>query len=539
MSYQVLARKWRPRTFEEVAGQQHVTRALKNALSLGRLHHAYLFTGTRGIGKTTLARILAKCFNCKNGVVAVPCNNCTACQQIDAGRYIDLIEVDAASRTGVENMRELLDNVQYTPSTGAFKIYLIDEVHMLSLSSFNALLKTLEEPPEHIKFFFATTDPQKIPVTILSRCLQFNLLRLPHTMIYEHLTKLLKEENINFEEVALKEIAIAADGSVRDALSLLDQAIAYGHGELKNDEVETMLGVSSRLQVVELLTHIANQNIPEAISVSEKLYEAGVDFNDVLKHLIALLHQVALYQALPEAELPPLFKKQNIATLATKLTPEDTQIYYQFALTGKRDMAVVTDYKTAFEMIVLKMACFVPLNLEQNTAASDTKAQPLTATSNPPSAKDTSQTSMHTPSAKSENKAQHHKSLSDCQNAEDWIQFIEAMDITNPTRGICLNALLIVNSETEAILDMTPETEALCTSERKAEIQSALKKLVGHDVALTFQYNDPDKTPVTQKMHEQLKQQQQAELSIENDDCVKALKEQLGAELVPNSTKPI
>ena len=537
MSYQVLARKWRPRTFEEVAGQKHVTRALHNALSLGRLHHAYLFTGTRGIGKTTLARILAKCFNCESGVVAVPCNSCTACQQIDAGRYIDLIEVDAASRTGVENMRELLDNVQYTPSAGAFKIYLIDEVHMLSLSSFNALLKTLEEPPEHIKFFFATTHPQKIPVTILSRCLQFNLLRLPHTLIYEHLAKLLKKENINFEESALNEIAIAADGSVRDALSLLDQAIAYGHGELKNDEVETMLGISSRTKVVDLLAHIANQNTSEAIATCEKLYEAGVDFNEVLEDLISLLHQVSLYQALPTAELLPLFDKQDVAKLADRLTPEDAQIYYQFALNGKRDMAVISDYKTAFEMVVLKMACFIPINLEQNLPASSTTIQtPLKET---PSPQTQLQTTAHTKNLAATDKAQYQRSLSTCQNAEDWMQLIEAMGLSGATRGICCNALLTVRSETEAILDMTPETKTLCTNERQTEIQSALEQLVGHAVSLSFQYNNPEQTPVNQKTHEQLERQHQAELAIENDNYVKALKEQFGAELVPNTTKPI
>lgn len=378
MSYQVLARKWRPRNFEQVIGQRHVIRALENALKMGRLHHAYLFTGTRGVGKTTIARILAKCFNCEQGVGAAPCGECAACQQVDAGNFIDLIEVDAASRTGVDDMRELLDNVQYASSAGRCKIYLIDEVHMLSVNSFNALLKTLEEPPEHVKFFFATTHPRKIPVTILSRCLQFNLTRLPHGLIHEHLAALLEAENIPHEEGALGEIAVAAEGSVRDALSLLDQAIAYGDGELKSSEVETMLGLAARQQIADIGRCIAARDTEKLFELTELAYRKAVDFEALLKDIIALLHQVALRQALPGAAISPQLKEQDVDELAAAIEPEDLQLNYQIALNGKRDMAFAPDDKAAFEMTMLRMMHFTPLQTPTQTdaAAQGGDAQP-------------------------------------------------------------------------------------------------------------------------------------------------------------------
>ena len=561
MSYQVLARKWRPRTFDEVVGQQHIVQALQNALSLGRLHHAYLFSGTRGVGKTTLARILAKCFNCEKGVSANPCNQCAACEQTDAGRYVDLIEVDAASRTGVENMRELLDNVPYAPNVGTYKIYLIDEVHMLSISSFNALLKTLEEPPEHIKFFFATTHPQKIPVTILSRCLQFNLLRLPYTSIRDYISKMLKEEDIDFEENALNEIAVAADGSVRDALSLLDQAISYGNGTLKDEEVKTMLGTASRSQIVELLKHIADQDISRVIDMSDEIYQTGVDFNDVIRELIALLHQVALRQALPKAELSPQFEEAEVVALASKLEPEDTQLYYQFALAAKRDMAVTSDYKAAFEMTLLKMVCFVPLNM---TSASQPAQKQTQATANtPPSQIDTHTTKADTlrpanpagATAKVSHKEQgsqasdkplsthsaprQQNNLMDCKSVDDWRQYIEASGLKGAAQGICLNSSLTIQSDNQAIVEVPPDIEVLCTEERKKEIVNTLKQFDGGDIQLTFKYATPDTTPVSEDERIKQQKQQDAERSIKEDPFVQAMQEKLGAKLVSNKTKPI
>ena len=547
MSYQVLARKWRPRTFEQVVGQQHVVQALQNALSLGRLHHAYLFSGTRGVGKTTLARILAKCFNCEEGVSAIPCNQCAACKQTDAGRYVDLIEVDAASRTGVENMRELLDNVPYAPNVGTYKIYLIDEVHMLSISSFNALLKTLEEPPEHIKFFFATTHPQKIPVTILSRCLQFNLLRLPYTLIRDYLTKMLNEEEIAFEENALNEIAVAADGSVRDALSLLDQAISYGNGALKDKEVKTMLGTASRTQVVGLLKHVANQDISGVIDMSEEIYQAGVDFNDVLRELIALLHQVALRQALPEAELQPQFEEVDVAALAAMLKPEDTQLYYQFALAAKHDMGVVPDYKAAFEMTMLKMVCFVPFHAE--SISQFTQKQPQASAAKPKSEPLTNDADEVSRANKSTQVSDGHssahdilgqqKSLLNCKSIEDWRHYVEASGLKGAARAICLNSSIAIGLNSQATIEVSPDIKDLCSEDIKAEILDKLKRLDSSDIQVTFKYATPDATPISEDEKINLQRQRDAEISIKEDPNVQALQKKLGAQVISNTTRPI
>ena len=362
MSYRVLARKWRPRTFDAVVGQEHVVRALRNALALDRIHHAYLFAGTRGVGKTTLARILAKCLNCETAVTAEPCGQCSACTQIDRGRFVDLIEVDAASRTGIDDTRELLDNVQYLPVAGRCKIYLIDEVHMLSTSSFNALLKTLEEPPAHVKFFFATTHPQKLPVTILSRCLQFNLTRIHFAQLQQHLTQLLESEAVSFDAAAVHQIVLSAEGSVRDALSLLDQAIAYGNGALRLDEVETMLGIAARHHVTELLQHVALGKAGDLLQKITALYARAVDFENLLGDIIALLHEIAVYQAVSITDVSGRFKPEDVIALARITTPEDVQLFYQIALHGKRDLPVLPSPRDAFEMTLLRMLGFKPLS---------------------------------------------------------------------------------------------------------------------------------------------------------------------------------
>ena len=546
MSYQVLARKWRPRAFAEVIGQQHIIQALQNALSLGRLHHAYLFSGTRGVGKTTLARILAKCFNCEKGVSATPCNQCAACEQTDSGRYVDLIEVDAASRTGVENMRELLDNVPYAPNVGSYKIYLIDEVHMLSLSSFNALLKTLEEPPEHIKFFFATTHPQKIPITVLSRCLQFNLLRLPYTSIRDYISKMLDQEDIAFEKEAVDEIAVAADGSVRDALSLLDQAISYGGGTLKNDSVKAMLGTASRSQVAGLLKHIANKDIADMIALSDEIYRNGADFNDVVRELIALLHLIALRQALPEAELPPRFDAADIDALATKLTPEDTQLYYQFALISKRDMTITSDYKATFEMAMLKMACFTPLfestqyKAPENSSNSISKTQKTISLANTDNRTDSGPVSHDQEKTPPVVLATKQKSiLLACDDIESWRKCIEASGLTGAARALCIHSSLTAQADNRAIINVAPDIKDLCTEEIKAEILNAFKQFIGDDIQLTFEYTAPEATPASE--HDRVNQQRQrdAEQSIKEDPHVQALQDKLGAQLIANTTKPI
>ncbi len=357
MSYQVLARKWRPKSFAEVVGQTHVTRALVNALDQQRLHHAYLFSGTRGIGKTTLARIFAKCLNCETGVSSKPCGACSACCEIDEGRFIDLIEVDAASRTKVEDTRELLNNVQYSPTRGRYKIYLIDEVHMLSGHSFNALLKTLEEPPEHVKFLLATTDPQKLPITVLSRCLQFNLKGLAPEKITEHLKNVLANEQIEYESPALDHISRAADGSIRDALSLLDQAIAYGNNKVTTDDVVKMLGTIEDIYIYELLDGLIKRDIPAILNTINKLAEQAADFAAALESLLTILHQIAIIQMVTDIDY---YNADKLNKYAKLLNPEDVQLYYQIAIIGRRDLSYAPTPKHGFEMLMLRMVAFRP-----------------------------------------------------------------------------------------------------------------------------------------------------------------------------------
>ncbi len=361
MSYMVLARRWRPRLFSELVGQEHVQRALINALDENRLHHAFLFTGTRGVGKTTIARILAKCLNCEQGVNSVPCGECAACNEIDEGRFVDLIEVDAASRTKVDDTRELLENVQYSPTRGRFKVYLIDEVHMLSAHSFNALLKTLEEPPPHVKFLLATTDPQKLPVTVLSRCLQFNLKRLPITLIQGQLEKILQEDNIAFEQIALDLLARSADGSMRDALSLLDQAIAFGGGNVSEAEVRTMLGTIDKSHIYALLDCLAEGDIAGALQQVRDLDEMAPDYEAALATLAETLHQLALRQVVPAATEEDSIAREALERLARSLDRETVQLFYQIALTGRRDLPLAPDPRSGFEMLLLRMHAFEPI----------------------------------------------------------------------------------------------------------------------------------------------------------------------------------
>lgn len=360
MSYQVLARKWRPGNFREMVGQEHVLKALINALDYNRLHHAYLFTGTRGVGKTTIARILAKCLNCEAGVTSTPCGECSACTEIAEGRFVDLIEVDAASRTKVEDTRELLDNVQYAPARGRYKIYLIDEVHMLSNHSFNALLKTLEEPPDHVKFLLATTDPQKLPITILSRCLQFNLKNMSPERIVGHLQQIMQKEAVPFEESALWLLARGADGSMRDALSLTDQAIAYGSGQIVEPDVAAMLGTIDHQLIQNLMSGLIESDGKQLLDAVAKFAEHAPDFNAALSDLLTLLHRIAIAQALPEALDNSFGDRQQILVFAGQLPAEDVQLFYQTALIGRRDLYLAPDPRSGFEMTLLRMLAFKP-----------------------------------------------------------------------------------------------------------------------------------------------------------------------------------
>lgn len=371
MSYQVLARKWRPRTFREMVGQEHVLKALINALDHNRLHHAYLFTGTRGVGKTTIARILARCLNCEVGISSAPCGECSACREINEGRFIDLIEVDAASRTKVEDTRELLDNVQYAPTRGRFKIYLIDEVHMLSNHSFNALLKTLEEPPAHVKFLLATTDPQKLPITILSRCLQFNLKNMSPERIVQHLQHVLQEEMVPFDEAALWQLARSADGSMRDALSLTDQAIAFGSGKVSSTDVTAMLGTIDHKLIEQLMAALIESDGATLLTAVAQFAEQSPDYHSALGDLITLLHRIAIAQALPEAVDNSYGDREQILKFAMALAPEDVQLFYQTGLLGRRDLPLAPDPRSGFEMTLLRMLAFKPQGLV------DVPGQPL------------------------------------------------------------------------------------------------------------------------------------------------------------------
>jgi len=382
MSYQVLARKWRPRTFREMVGQEHVLQALINALDHDRLHHAYLFSGTRGVGKTTIARILAKCLNCEVGVSSVPCNECSSCVEINEGRFVDLIEVDAASRTKVEDTRELLDNVQYAPTRGRYKVYLIDEVHMLSNSSFNALLKTLEEPPPHVKFLLATTDPQKLPVTILSRCLQFNLKNMNPERIVSHLQFVLEKEMVPFDDAGLWQLARSADGSMRDALSLTDQSIAFGNGKITDADVRVMLGTIDQSLVYDVLKGLIAADVQQLLTAVANLSEHSPDYSAALAELIATLHRIAIAQALPEAVDNSQGDRQQIYDFAQAISTEDVQLYYQIALLGRRDLPLVPDPRSGFEMVLLRMLAFKPQgvnHLPKATLASGAVGEKLEA----------------------------------------------------------------------------------------------------------------------------------------------------------------
>ena len=359
MSYQVLARKWRPRTFAELSGQGHVVQALTNALTRGRLHHAYLLTGTRGVGKTTIARILAKSLNCATGVTATPCGSCPACTDIDAGRFVDLLELDAASNTGVDDMREILDNARYAPTVGRYKVYLIDEVHMLSKNAFNSMLKTLEEPPEHVKFVLATTDPQKIPVTVLSRCLQFNLKPLPQQAIIARLAEILAAEGIAFDEPALALVARGAAGSMRDGLSLLDQAIAYGDGEVREAVVREMLGAVDTRYVYRIAAAVMTGDGPALLAEADAMAARSVAFDGALDELASLWHRVAVAQAVPAAA-EAFDDADAVAELARGLSPELVQLAYQIAVQGRADLALAPDPATGFAMTLLRLRAFAP-----------------------------------------------------------------------------------------------------------------------------------------------------------------------------------
>jgi DNA polymerase-3 subunit gamma/tau len=460
MSYQVLARKWRPRDFGTLVGQEHVVRALRHALDQKRLHHAYLFTGTRGVGKTTLARILAKCLNCETGLTASPCGKCSACLEIDGGRFVDLLEVDAATNTKVDEMRQLLETAQYAPTRGRFKVYVIDEVHMLSTSAFNAMLKTLEEPPEHLKFILATTDPQKIPVTVLSRCLQFNLKQMPPAAIVSHLSAVLAEERIEFDKEALQLIARAAAGSMRDALSLLDQGIAHGAGKISAADVADMLGAVDGTYLLRLLEAVSAGEASEALAIALEMQTRSLSFDAALADLASLLLKVALAQSVPEALDDELPERERIRALAAQLDRESVQLYYQIAVQGRADLPLAPDEHSGFVMTLLRMHAFRP-DADQPSPARPAAAGAANRPAAPAAARPAvAAGSMARPSA-------------------DWPQLVQELQIAGAARELARNAEL--RSRDGNVFDLVvPKAKAyLAERSYQEKLKAALDKHLG------------------------------------------------------------
>jgi DNA polymerase III subunit gamma/tau len=520
MSYTALARKWRPKNFAELIGQEHVRRALENALASGRVHHAFLFTGTRGVGKTTIARILAKCLNCEKGVTPAPDGTCASCREIDAGRFPDLIEVDAASRTKVDDTRELLDNVQYAPARGRYKVYLIDEVHMLSAHSFNALLKTLEEPPPHVKFLLATTDPQKLPVTVLSRCLQFNLKRLPAAAIGAHMQHILEQEGVPFEAAGLTLVAQAADGSMRDGLSLLDQLIAFGGGKAGEAEARAMLGTLARDHVVRMAELLAGANTAELLRGAQSLEEFAPDYAQVLDELAALLVRVGFKQALADYAGDELYEPQLLERLARALTPEDVQLYYQTAIIGRRDLALAPDPRSGFEMTLLRMLAFRPAGAELITPAAGGESRPAAAAG--------SGTVL--------------KAAVPATSAADspWAQIVSRLELAGAARQLAQHCVFIGRQGAVVRLALDPRNQLVRTPAQEEKLAQALSRYYGETVRLEFQAGSGGaETPAQAQRRGSEEEQAAARRAFEDEAGVQGLRERFGATVLPDTVRPV
>ena len=491
MSYQVLARKWRPHSFNDMVGQEPILRMLSNALLQKRIHHAYLFTGTRGVGKTTIARILAKCLNCETGITPTPCDTCAICRAIDAGQFLDLYEVDAASRTKVEDTRELLDNVLYPPTQGRYKIYLIDEVHMLSNHSFNALLKTLEEPPEHVKFLLATTDPKRLPITILSRCLQFHLKRITPEQITQHLQHICQVESVTQEISALEKLAHAADGSMRDALSLLDQAIAYGHGSVNKNDVQAMLGSMAQDDLLPLLEALAAQNGKDLFAQIAQLAQRAPDFQQVLEELIHFFHRLAVLQIIPDASS----ENAALATFVTRFTPEDVQLYYQIALLGRRDLALSPSPQQGFEMTMLRMLVF---NLKTKKSA-------------PPAVVTMAATPPASPAPVT-------------KDATNWREMLPKLELSGMAYALASNCVLDKIEGNKVTLSLSANHAPMLNPKLKERIAESLSRLLNQAVHLEINITSIElATPSKQQQHENAQQLVAAKQNILQDPKVKQL----------------
>ena len=539
MSYTVLARKWRPRKFQELVGQEHVVKALMNALSAGRLHHAYLFAGTRGVGKTTLARIFAKALNCTNGVVAEPCGQCDACLAIDDGRFVDLLEVDAASRTKVEDTRELLDNVQYMPTEGRFKVYLIDEVHMLSNHSFNALLKTLEEPPPHIKFLLATTDPQKLPATVLSRCLQFNLKRLSIREICNQLKKICIEEGVDSEPDALIAIANAAEGSMRDALSLLDQAIVFSENKISMNSVSTMLGSVDTDHVRRLIEGLVQGDGAVLMNEVVQLDERAPDYGLVLDELMSLLQKLAVIQlvGVPDEDE----EDEGLSILANKLSSEDVQLYYQIALQGRRDLDVCRDFRSAFEMILLRMLAFIPSSagsIKKDTRTTVSPEQIKTSNKilekKPQSTCDGQPKAQLVPTEKRDDKTEIRK-----VDPDYWVRLLSESGVRGAARLLAEHCVLSSYSDSKIDLILASENTHLNTDQVRGRLEDELAQQLGGNLAISIAIGETTgSTPAQVSITGEDKRMRAAREAIDNDPAVKEAQKAFEAIVEPDSIQP-
>ncbi len=554
MSYLVLARKYRPKSFETLVGQPHVVRALTNALTQQRLHHAYLFTGTRGVGKTTIARILAKSLNCEKGITATPCGVCNACTEIDRGRFVDMLEVDAASNTQVDAMRDLLDNAQYAPTVGRFKVYIIDEVHMLSKSAFNAMLKTLEEPPAHVKFILATTDPQKVPVTVLSRCLQFNLRQMASQTINEHLQNVLGQENIAFEAAAISLISRAAAGSMRDALSLTDQAIAYGNQTVSEAEVRSMLGAIDQSYLYDIIHALIQNNGSALIEKAQSMQMRNISFEAALNDLAIILHQIAMVQTVPETLANDLPERAVLLDLAQKLSPETLQLYYQIALLGRRDIGLAPDEYAGFTMSLLRMLAFAPTEkLGEKLTSQPTSKTP--ATNSMPPQTNTSAASTAEPvivqvAPKPEVLVIAPPSIdlavNEAQNKSfngDWRGLIEQNLKLGLARALAQNCELVSFDAQSITLRVAESNKHLAAASYQSKLSEAINTHFGQKFRLTIEISGETQveinTPAKQIAVEKATIQSSAEAAIMNDGFVQSLMNDFGATIIPNSIKPI
>ncbi|MFV2059334.1 MAG: DNA polymerase III subunit gamma/tau [Gammaproteobacteria bacterium] len=536
MSYQVLARKWRPKSFEQLIGQEHVLRALINALDSQRIHHAFLFSGTRGVGKTTIARIFAKSLNCEKGISSTPCGECSTCIEIDEGHFVDLIEVDAASRTKVEDTRDLLDNVQYAPTRGSYKVYLIDEVHMLSNHSFNALLKTLEEPPPHVKFLLATTDPQKLPVTILSRCLQFNLRRISVENINKYLQNILKSEDVKFEESAVNNIAKAADGSMRDALSILDQGISFGNGTLLDSDIRMMLGSIEKTHIFVILEALANNNANQLITCVNDLYDQAVDFSILLNELLTSLHNIALLQKVPNAYDEQMGDKNRLDDLVNNIQTEDIQLYYQIGLIGQRDLALAPNPKVGFEMVVLRMLAFRP--------NSNKKKHNIIATQ--PSERHSEESKQFDKEAiitnddASDLKPEPQTVEDNTKFTDSWDTLVSSLNLSGLDKQLLMNCVLISNENNDYELVLSPNNSSLLTKERVNKIEKNIADSIGKKIKLSINIKNTDGETLAEKNERQIEiKNNKAKESIQNDKNVQDIIDTFSASINNKSVKPI